>query len=343
MPESRSIPVVQYGLGPIGLECVRTLLREDGSTPCRLVGAVDIDPEKVGRDVAELAGLGRRTGIVVSEDADLVLREAKPTTVLHTAGSALEAIHEQIEVCVRAGAHVVSSAEELLFPFVRHPDLSARLDELAREHGVVILGTGVNPGYVMDTLALMATGVCREVRALEIERVVDASQRRLPLQRKIGAGLSAETFADRKSSGTIGHAGLRESLLFVADGLGWKLDRVEEDLEPVIARRRVETPDLSVEPGQVAGVHHTAAGTIDGRQVLTLDLQMYVGAGDPHDAIRVEGDPPIDLLIRGGVFGDTATVAALLNAVPLLRQARPGLRTMKDRPVPRGPGAPGGA
>jgi 4-hydroxy-tetrahydrodipicolinate reductase len=337
LPESRRPPfrVVQYGLGPIGLECVRTLLAQRPAGIVELVGAIDVDPGKVGRDVVELAGGGARTGIVVRADAEQALREWRPDVVLHTTRSSLEEVHGQIELCLGAGAHVVSSSEELVFPFERHPALSARLDELARRHGLVVLGTGVNPGYVMDVLPLVATGVCREVTRIEVERVVDASRRRPPLQRKIGAGLTLEAFAERRAAGSLGHVGLRESLLLVADGLGWKLERVEESLDPVVAVRRVDTGVVVVEPGQAAGVHQLARGYRDGREVLRLELQMYVGAPDPHDAVRVDGDPPIDLWIRGGVFGDTATVGALVNAIPLVARAAPGLRTVQDLELPR--------
>jgi 4-hydroxy-tetrahydrodipicolinate reductase len=244
-------------------------------------------------------------------------------------------VTDQLELCIRAGANVASSTEELLFPYDRHPELSARIDGLARNHGVTVLGTGVNPGYVMDSLALMATGVCREVRRMKIERVVDASRRRLPLQRKVGAGLTPEAFEQRKRAGAFGHIGLRESLLLVAAGLGWPLERVEERLDPVIADGEVETPHLRVRAGQVAGIHHTVRGYRNGDEAIALDLKMYVGATEPRDAIRVDGDPPIDLVIRGGVFGDTATVATLINAVPAVVSAEPGLTTVMDLPLPR--------
>lgn len=327
--------IVQYGLGPIGLEAAAAVLDKQPSGRIQLVGAVDVDPDKVGRDVAELLSRSDETGVVVSDDAAQVLADVRPDVVLHATSSFLDRVHDQIAQCVRAGAHVVSSAEELLFPYERHPELSRRLDELAREQGVVVLGTGVNPGYVMDTLALMATGPCRDVRSVRVERVVDASLRRLPLQRKVGAGLSRDDFAQRKATGTLGHVGLMESLWMVADGLGWTLEETDEELEPVLAEHEVQTPFLTVAPGEVAGIHHVARGYVAGSVVLELDLRMYVGAEDARDAVRVDGNPPVDLVIRGGLFGDTATVAALVNAVPLVVQAQPGLRTMKDLPVPR--------
>lgn len=328
--------IVQYGLGPIGQEVARTVLRKNDADAMTLVGAVDIDPDKVGRDVADVVG-GEvdDTGVSVSDDADAVLADTAPDVVLHTTTSFLDGVTDQLVQCARAGAHVVSSTEELSFPYDRDPDAAERLDRVAKEEEVVIVGTGVNPGYAMDTLPLMATGVCTDVQAVDVQRVVDAGERRKPLQDKVGAGLSPDAFAERKAGGSFGHIGLRESLLMVADGLGWSLDDVEEELQPVRADAPVDTGYRQVEAGEVAGIHHAAAGLIDGERLLSLDLKMYVGADASYDAVEVDGTPPIDLRFRGGIFGDTATVGMLVNAVPLAASARPGLQTMADLPVPR--------
>jgi 4-hydroxy-tetrahydrodipicolinate reductase len=332
----RPLRVVQYGLGPIGQEVTRTVLEKEAPDSMTLVGAIDIDPEKVGRDLADVVGNGlAETGVTVSDDADAVLADADPDVVLHTTTSFLDGVTDQLVQCARAGAHVVSSTEELSFPYDRDPDGADRLDRVAKEEDVVLVGTGVNPGYAMDTLPLMATGVCTDVRGVHVERVVNAGERRKPLQDKVGAGLSTETFMEKKAGGTFGHIGLRESLLMLADGLGWSLDEVEEDLQPVHADAPVDTGYRQVEAGEVAGIHHACSGLIDGAQPLTLDLKMYVGADASYDAVEVDGDPPIDLRFRGGIFGDTATVGMLVNTVPLAAGARPGLQTMADLPVPR--------
>ena len=328
--------IVQYGLGPIGQETARTVLDKDAAHAMTLVGAVDIDPDKVGRDVADVIGDGvAATGVAVSDDAEAVLAESDPDVVLHTTTSFLGGVTDQLVQCARSGTHVVSSTEELSFPYDRDPEGAERLDRVAREEGVVIVGTGVNPGYAMDTLPLMATGVCTDVRAVHVERVVNASERRHPLQDKVGAGISTQAFEEKKAGGKFGHIGLRESLLMVADGLGWSLDEVEEELQPVHAETPVDTGYRQVEAGEVAGIHHVAAGLIDGERPLTLDLKMYVGAESSHDDVKVDGDPPIDLRFRGGIFGDTATVGMLVNTAPLAASARPGLQTMADLPVPR--------
>lgn len=334
MDTNSSLRVVQYGLGPIGQATAETVLAK--SDAMTLVGAIDIDPEKAGRDVASVIGGGpQNTGVSVSDDAEEVLANQQPDVVLHTTTSFLDDVTNQLVQCARAGAHVVSSTEELSFSSERAPEASEQLDRVAREEGVVIVGTGVNPGYAMDTLPLMATGVCTDVQAVRVERVVNASERRDPLQKKVGAGIATEVFEEEKAGGKFGHIGLHESMLMLADGLGWSLETIEEELQPVHADTPVDTGFRQVDAGDVAGIHHSATGCIDSEPLLTLDLKMYVGAEKSFDAVEVKGTPPIDLRFRGGIFGDTATVGMLINTVPLATQARPGLQTMAELPVPR--------
>ena len=328
------IRVVQYGLGPIGLACAVSVLDKASTGLVKLVGAIDIDPAKAGKGLDELLGCIKPSGITVSADADDVFARSRPHIVLHTTSSFLPRITDQLIQCAAAGANVISSTEELSFPYDRYPGLSRSLDEAAREHSITILGSGVNPGYAMDVLALFATGACTDVRSISVDRVVDASRRRGSLQRKIGAGLTIEDVEARKAGGNFGHIGLRESLLMVADGLGWRLDDIEEILEPVLAAERVESPHVEVPSGNPAGIHQRAVGFQSGVPVLTLDLKMYVGAQGSVDRVRVDGTPPIDLAICGGIFGDTATVAALINAIPSVIEAPPGLTTMHCLPVP---------
>jgi 4-hydroxy-tetrahydrodipicolinate reductase len=336
MATSDDMRIVQYGLGPIGQEAARAVLDKADAGPLELAGAIDIDPDKAGRDVAALLERDAPTGVAVSDDAARTLAEARPDVVLHTTSSFLnDDVQGQLTQCVEAGACVVSSTEELAFPYDRHPGRAAALDEAAQQNGVVIVGTGVNPGYAMDTLALAATGACVEVEKVQVERVVDAGERRGPLQRKVGAGLSRVAFEEKRAADPFGHVGLRESLQMVASSLGWPLGDISETLQPVMADGAHETPHVSVEEGSVAGLHHTVAGSVGGQERLSLDLKMYVGAREPRDAVRVTGAPPIDLVAQGGIFGDTATVAALINTAGLAARTEPGLRTMARLPVPR--------
>ena len=327
------IRVVQFGMGPIGQACARVLLTKQRAGHVKLVGAIDVNPRLVGQPVSSL--LGGDSDVVVSSDAEGTLKAEKPDVVLHTTTSFLDKVRDQLLLCTRAGVHVISSTEELTFPFNRHPDISRDLDQEAKKYGVVILGTGVNPGYAMDTLALAATGVSTSAERIEVTRIVDASKRREPLQRKIGAGITVQEFNALKAGGTFGHIGLRESLEVVAAGLRWALDEMEETLEPVVAEAPVQSEYFSVDAGQVAGIHQVAIGRRAGVELIRLTLKMYLGAKDPVDRVLVHGTPPIDLMVKGGIFGDTATVGSLINAIPGVMTASPGLHTVITMPVPR--------
>ena len=333
----RSIPkpvrVVQYGLGPIGQACARVLMEKAQRGYVEIVGAIDIDPKLAGKRLDEL--VGGSCQITISDDSQATLQAAHPDVVLHATGSFLSVVKDQILDCVRVGAHVVSSTEELMYPFSKYPSLSMELDAEAKKHGAVILGTGVNPGYAMDTLALAATGVSTNADCIVVDRVVDASKRREPLQRKIGAGLSKKEFYRRRDQGGFGHIGLRESLEVIATGLSWVLDDMEETLEPVLADKPVQSEFFTVSPGSVVGINQCAVGRRAGKELIRLTLKMYLGAEDPIDRVRVHGTPPIDMVVNGGIYGDTATVGSMVNAIPQVIRAIPGLRTVISVPVPR--------
>lgn len=328
---TEKIRILQYGLGPIGQACVRTIAEKQG---LELVGAVDIDPAKVGNDLGELAGLKKKLGVVVRGDAQQALLELKPQVVAHTTASFLRGVEEQLLLCLRAGASVVSSTEELFYPYERDSGFCERIDAVARDKGVAVVATGVNPGFAMDVLPLCLSSMCVRVKKICATRVVDAGKRRLPLQRKVGAGISRAEFRRRLAQGTFGHIGMRESALAILGTLGWPLEEMTESIKPVMASHAVKTRFLTVKAGSVAGLHQRIRCTSNGREVLTLELQMYVGAKKPYDGVEIDGDPPISMRIDGGLFGDTATVAALVNTIPQIRSAKPGLRTMMELPVP---------
>jgi 4-hydroxy-tetrahydrodipicolinate reductase len=191
----------------------------------------------------------------------------------------------------------------------------------------------------MDALPLFASAVCRSVRGVQISRTQDAARRRLAFQRKIGAGLDLAEFEARARDRTLRHVGLGESLHFVAHYLGWKLERWDETLEPVIAERELASGLGAIPAGHAAGVRQLARGFVRGREALRLEFQAAIGQADPQDRIAIDGDPPIDLVLRGGVHGDDATVAILVNAIRPLLAAAPGLHTMATIPMACSAGA----
>jgi 2,4-diaminopentanoate dehydrogenase len=331
----KKIRVIQYGIGPIGASIVR-LMRQKNSL--EIVGAIDTDAKKVGRDLGEVVGASDAPwGVLVSADAASVL--AKPAdVVVHSTSSYLTSVMDQLLACLGAGLCIVSTCEELAYPFRKHPQLSKTLDEAAKEEGVALLGTGVNPGFVMDKLPLTLSAVSQWVDWVSAVRIVDASKRRLPLQKKIGAGMTPDEFRAQVAAGVIKHHGLPESIAMVADGLGFSLDDISETIEPMIAEEVIKTEFLEVEPGQVAGVHQVGRGTAAGQEKIFMELKMYVGAKNPADTVVLNGDPNLTLTIPGGTHGDVATAAVVVNAIPSILAANAGLRTSRDLPLSFFPG-----
>jgi len=324
MVSLQPITVAQYGLGPIGAEIARLMLTKSW---IRLVAAIDIDPAKIGKDLGDVLGLGRALGVKVTSKL-----ETRVDVVVHSTGSTLSEVKEQLLPLLSAGAHVVSTSEELSFPLNR--EIREELQRAARGNNVTLLGTGVNPGFIMDKLPLTLTAACQSVEALEVSRVVDAAQRRDPLQRKVGAGLTRDQFDDALRNGKIRHVGLRESLMMIANGLGIDLDEVsDESILPIMAEERIVTQYIQVEPGQVAGIHQMIRGEAKGKIRLSLDIKMYVGAKNPGDEVIVQGNPNVRMRIEGGVHGDRATAAMAVNAIPRVVAARPGVVTMDDIPI----------
>lgn len=327
----KKIRVIQYGLGPIGIETAKLVLKKSNM---KLVGAVDISKDLAGKDLGDVLGADRKLGFVVTDNAKELFAKTKADAVLHTTGSRIKKIYPDLEEIIQAGLNIISSSEELLFPLKENAKLSERVDKLAKKHGVTVLGTGVNPGFVMDALPLFLTGVCKDVKKIKVERYVDAGTRRYPLQKKVGAGMAEKAFREQIAKKAMGHVGLLESLYLVADNLGMSLDDVHESVEPVITRKAVKTAYFSLKPGDVAGIKHTAEGIKDGEKIITLDLRMFVGCKKPYDSVHIMGTPEIKLRIEGGVAGDQATAAVLVNSIPAVVSALPGLATVKDLPAP---------
>jgi len=323
MNPMQPINVAQYGIGPIGAEIARLLLTKPW---VKLVAAVDIDPNKIGKDIGEVIGLGKSVGVKVTPDL-----QGKPEVVCHSTGSRLREVSSQLKDLLERGCHVVSTCEELSFPLDR--EARADLQQTARSRNVTLLGTGVNPGFVMDKLPLTLTSVCQRVDSVEIIRIQNASTRREPLQRKVGAGMTTSEFRAAVQSGKIKHMGLRESLMMVGNGMGVEFEKVsDEKIEPIVAEREVVTQFLRVAPGQVAGVHQTIEGK--GKIKVRLELRMYVGAEDiAADRVIIKGVPDVEMEIKEGVHGDRATAAMVVNAIPRVVSARPGVLTMDDIPI----------
>jgi len=326
------LKVIQYGIGPIGSAIVKLLVRKK---KFQIVGAIDIDKAKVGKDLGEVVGLPRSLGVRVSDNPAKVFREAKANLVVHSTSSFIPSVKSQLEQITKAKLDIVSTCEELSYPFRKYPKESKALDRLAKKHKTTMLGTGVNPGFLMDTLVLASSGVCQDIDSIIARRIQDASTRRLPFQKKIGAGLTPNEFDENVASGKFGHIGLPESAAMIAEKLGWRLKEIHQKIEPILAQNEVASEYITVKPGQVRGLSQTAdAIDMNGREIVKFEFQASLKPPEAFDQILINGSPPVDLIIRGGVHGDLATAAVVVNMIPKVAAAKPGLVTMADLPIP---------
>lgn len=328
----KRVKVALFGLGPIGLETLRLAATSPG---LEIVGAVDSDPAKAGRTLTELTGLGSLDGLNVAGDLEELFRDTPPDLILHAASShVLEAL-PQIRPALELGVSVVSSCEELVYPALKALALSKEIDGLCRHTGARVVATGATPGFVMDVLPLCLTGVCQRVDRIRVQRRVAAGMCRRSLQKKIGCGEDRDAFAEKLRQGGAGHAGLPESVALIAHALGWNLDDIRQEGEPVLAMRAMESEFFNFPSGRVCGIHQRAFGLLAGESVIELDLRIALGEPAPSDRIVIEGTPSVEVNLPRGIAGDAATVAALINTVPRLLATAPGLHLPIDLSLPR--------
>jgi 2,4-diaminopentanoate dehydrogenase len=326
-----TIRVMHVGLGPIGAAVVRQVAARKGF---QIVAAVDIDPNKSGKDLGDVVGLGRRLRLKVTSDLAKTIKATKPDVAILCTSSSLKRVLPQFEEVLKYKVPIVSTTEELSYPAPYNRRLAKRLDEAARKAKVAVLGTGVNPGFTMDALPIALTGVCERVDRIEVHRVQDASIRRLPFQQKIGSGLTPEQFQKKVDDGSVRHVGLSESIQMIGDAMGWRLDRITDDIQPKIADRTVQSEFLAVDPGFVCGIIQDGVGYVKGEPLVRLHMEAYLGAPESYDSVLVEGSPRLYSKIAGGVHGDVATASITVNSIPKVVAAEPGLRTMRDMPLP---------
>src|SRR5262249_27128188 len=316
---------------PIGAAIVKQVAVRPGF---KIVGAVDIDQAKVGRDIGDVVGMSRRIGVKVSGEAGKALKSSKPDVVVLCTSSSIKKVLPEIEEILSYKKPIVSTTEELSYPGYTHIRQARQIHALAKKAKVAVLGTGVNPGFAMDALPIALTAVCERVDRVVVNRVQDARIRRLPFQQKIGAGLTTEQFQKKVDDGSVRHVGFTESVAMIADALGWTLDRITDEIQPKLASVTISREFLAVDPGYVCGIVQDGVGYRKNEPVIKLHMEAYLGSPDTYDSVDIEGSPNLSMKIAGGIHGDVATASIVVNSIPKVLQAPPGLHTMRDLPLP---------
>jgi 4-hydroxy-tetrahydrodipicolinate reductase len=330
------IRVLVLGMGQMGSGIARLVLDKQG---LELVGSCGHRAEHLSMDVGRAIGLDRDLGIRITADLDSTIQTTQPHVAIQTTCSRVADAAAEISPLVRHGIHVISIAEEMAFPACASPALADELNRLAIANKVSILGTGINPGFVLDLLAIALTGVCANVESIIAARVNDLSPYGPTVLRSQGVGLWPEEFhRGLKDGSVVGHIGFPQSIHMIAGTLGWEIARISESRDPIIARVPRETPFVKVAPGQVAGCLHTAIAYCKEKPVITLthpqQIHPQLEGVETGDTIEICGIPNVHLAGSPEIPGGTATIALAVNMIPRVLNARPGLHTMAELPVP---------
>lgn len=331
------IRVIVWGLGAMGGGIAKLLSEKDG---IKIVGAIANRPDKNGRDLGDVLNLGKNLNVTVSNDYKKVIETVKADIVLLATDSFVKSVFPQIKLIIENGMNCITIAEEMAYPYVADKELSEEIDRLAKVYGVTVLGTGVNPGFVLDTLIITLTGACRRVDKIKAARINDLSPFGSTVMRTQGVGTTPEEFERGLKEGSIvGHIGFQQSINMIASALAMEIDEIVETREPIISKTHRETPYVKVEPGMVAGCKHIGYGMKNGTAVITLEHPQQIHPSlenvETGDYIWIEGDPNLNMSIKPETPGGIGTIATAVNMVPHVINSKPGLVTMSDLPIPR--------
>jgi 4-hydroxy-tetrahydrodipicolinate reductase len=331
-----AIRVLVLGTGQIGSGIIRLVLDKRG---LEFAGALARRASRAGLEVGQAIGLERDLGIRVSTDLAKVIEQGQPHVAIQATCSSIDDAMGEIALLVRYGVPVISIAEQMAYPACSSPAFAEEIHWLAVSRGVAVVGTGINPGFVLDLLVITLSGVCADIQSISAERVNDLSPYGPTVIASQGVGLSPKAFEEGLEAGTVvGHIGFPESIHLIAKTIGWDIERIEEKREAIIAGVLRETPFVSVQPGQVAGCLHTAVAYRQDEPVITLrhpqQIHPRLEGIETGDRIEIKGTPDVRLSGSPEIPGGQATCALAVNMIPRIMNAAPGLHTMADLPVP---------
>ena len=333
---SDDLKVVVLGTGAMGAGIIELLQQKRGLT---LAGVYGRRPRPTPTDVGLVIGLDERIGLDINNDLADLLTRTKPQVAIQATCSRVEQAMGEIRILLEHGVNIISIAEEMAYPACQSPRLAEEIHELALSHDVVVLGTGINPGFVLDLLVITLTGTCHRVESINAKRINDLSPYGPTVLRSQGVGLTADAFASGIGDGSVvGHVGFKESIAMIANALGWRIERIAERREPIISRVKRETPHVTVEPGHSAGCLHEVVAYTGDKPVITLlhpqQIHPHLEDVQTGDSIDITGVPDVHFSTSPEIPGGIGTTAMAVNMIPHVMNATPGLRNMAELPVP---------
>lgn len=334
-----NIKVGIWGFGAMGSGMAEMLLKKTG---VEIVGVCDRNAARAGKDMFEVLGIerGDRKEVIITPDPEVAFPVKSADVVLLATDSFTRNAFEKIKFVAERKMNVISTAEEMAYPQAQEPELAKQIDELAKANGVSVLGTGINPGFVLDLLILALTGTCDTVDHIKAARVNDLSPFGRAVMEEQGVGVTKEDFEKGVKEGTIaGHVGFPESIRMITDGIGWDLEKVEQTREPIMSTVHRKSKYAEVEAGNVAGCRQCGYGYVNGEIKVDMEHPQQIlpqlENQDTGDYIWIKGTPDITLQIKPEIPGGIGTIAMVVNCIPQVINGDTGLLTMLDIPVPR--------
>ena len=335
----RNIKVGIWGFGAMGSGMAKMLLKKTG---VEIVSVCDMYPDRVGKSIYEVLNTekGERSDVIIKSDANEAFTDECADVVLLATDSFTKGAYDKIKLILEKKINVISTAEEMAYPKAQEPELAGKLDEIAKANGVSVLGTGINPGFVLDLLILALTGTCEEVDYIKATRINDLSPFGKAVMIEQGVGVSKEEFIQGVKNGSIaGHVGFPESINMITDGIGWNLEKVSQTREPIMSNVYRKSEYAEVEAGNVAGCRQCGYGYVNGQIKVEMEhpqqILPHLEGQSTGDYVTIKGTPNINLQITPEIHGGIGTIAMCVNSIPHVINAIPGLKTMLDIPVPR--------
>jgi len=336
----KNIKVLLWGFGAMGSGMAEMLLKKKG---IEITGVCDMHPDRIGKSMYELLGVdrGSKPEVLISSDIKALVSEGCVDIALLATDSFTAKAFDKIKFLLENKLNVISTAEEMAYPKASEPELTKQLNAIAKENGVTVLGTGINPGLIMDLLVVALTGACIDVDEIEAERVNSLSPFGPAVMEEQGVGITQEEFSRGVKDDTLaGHVGFNESVRMIADAIGWELSEpVKQSMEPIVSNVYRKTKYVEVQPGNIAGCSMKGFGYVGGEEKIRMihpqQVEPQLEGTDTGDYIRIKGTPNIDMAIKPEIPGGIGTIAMCVNMIPHVINSRAGLKTMIDLPVPR--------
>ncbi|MGE4572031.1 MAG: 2,4-diaminopentanoate dehydrogenase [Candidatus Izemoplasmatales bacterium] len=337
--KKEKVKIVIWGFGAMGSGMAKMILKKQGFD---IVGICDLYDKIVGKSMFEVLNLENNQDhdVIISNDIDDILTNQKPDLVLLATDSFTKGAYPKIKKIIEHGVNVISTAEEMSYPLANQPELAKEMDELAKKNKVTVLGTGVNPGMMMDLLAVCMSGVMEEVDDMEISRINSLSPFGKTVMEEQGVGLSVEEFNDKLNKGQMaGHVGFKESVYMIAHALGLEIDHFEQSMKAIVTDIDRKSPYGFAKKGDVCGVEMSAKAILNNGKVIHMyhpqQIEPEMVGVSTGDYIKIKGKPAINLANSPEVEGGIGTISICVNMIPQVLNAHPGLKTMIDLPVPR--------